>query len=89
MSESTGPLDPPILVGGGGSTLIWIRKDQKARQISPDEVSNTAMKPGHPDLYDIYVLDDFECSNVKVHHGGSENPTPNRVQGKKHHTQFT
>lgn len=88
MPEDTGPLDPPILVGGGGSTLIWVRKDQRARKVSPEDVPNTAMKPGNPDLYDVYVLDNFECSSVKVQHGGSGNPTPHPVQGRKHHTQF-
>jgi len=88
MSENTGPLDPPILVGGGGSTLIWIRKDQNARKISAGQVPDTAMKPGNPEMYDVYVLDNFDCSNVKVDHGGSGNPIAHSMQGKKHHTQF-
>ena len=70
--NDTGPLqtDPPILIGGGGSTLIWIRKDQNARRLPPEQVPGTTDKPAHPELYDIYVLDNFDCSQVRVHDGG-------------------
>lgn len=88
MPDDTGPLDPPILVGGGGSTLIWIRKDQQAKKISPGDVPNSAYKPGNPDLYDVYVLDNFECANVNVHQGGAGNGMGHQVQGKKHRTEF-
>lgn len=82
------PTDPPVLVGGGGSTLIWIRKDQNAQKIPLSQVPATTEHPAHPDMYDIYLLDNFDCSQVKVHDGGQGNPAPHPVQGKKHHTQF-
>ena len=86
----TGPLqtDPPVLVGGGGSTLIWIRKDQNARPLPLAEVPGTADKPAHPDLYDVYILDDFVCYQVRVHDGGGGRSVPHRTQGKKHHVVF-
>ena len=39
--------DPPIIVGGGGSTYIWIRLDQLATVVDPT-VDNavTGIKPG-------------------------------------------
>ena len=66
--NDTGPLqtDPPILIGGGGSTLIWIRKDQNARRLPLEQVPDTTEKPAHPELYDVYVLDNFDCSQVIV-----------------------
>lgn len=86
----TGPLqtDPPILVGGGGSTLIWIRKDQKARPLPLSQVPETTQKPPHPEMYDVYVLDDFVCSKVNVHDGGSGHHAAHPTQGKKHHVAF-
>jgi hypothetical protein len=86
----TGPLqsDPPVLVGGGGSTLIWIRKDQKARPLPLVQVPGTAEKPAHPDQYEIYILDDFVCSKVRVHDGGAGHSVPHPTQGKKHHVMF-
>lgn len=86
----TGPLqsDPPVLVGGGGSTLIWIRKDQNARPLPPAQVPDTADKPAHPDLYEVFILDNFVCSQVRVHDGGAGHSVPHRTQGRKHHVMF-
>jgi hypothetical protein len=88
--NDTGPLqsDPPILIGGGGSTLIWIRKDQNARRLPVAQVPDTTEKPAHPDKYEVYVLDDFVCSQVKVHDGGPGNAVPHPMPGKKHHVTF-
>lgn len=85
----TGPLqdDPPIIVGGGGSTLVWIRRDQNHRKISPAEVPEGAEKPAHPEQYDIYILDSFECSHVKFHNGGGDSHR-HPVAGRKHRTHF-
>ncbi|MDX6559400.1 MAG: hypothetical protein QOF72_2449 [Blastocatellia bacterium] len=41
--------DPPILVGGGGSSYLWVNVDQDQRQVSP--TSNdpvTGINPGSP-----------------------------------------
>ena len=86
--NDTGPLqsDPPILIGGGGSTLIWIRKDQNARRLPPEQVPGTTEKPAHPELYDVYVLDNFDCSQVRVHDGGDAHSHPTKK--KKHHVRF-
>jgi len=78
--------DPPILIGGGGSTLIWIRKDQNARRLPLEQVPDTTEKPAHPELYDVYVLDNFDCSQVRVHDGGEAHSHP--TKRKKHHVWF-
>jgi hypothetical protein len=86
----TGPLqeDPPIMVGGGGSTLIWIRKDQNPHKVSAADVPAGAEKPAHPEQYEIYVLDSLECSHVKVNNGGGGNSARHPVVGRKHRTHF-
>ena len=87
--------DPPILVGGGGSTLIWIRKDQQPHPIDPATLPdppnpNAPEKPKHPDQYDCFILSDLTVGNVRVHDGspGPPNPVPHPVHGKKHFTLF-
>lgn len=84
------PSDPPVIVGGGGSTLIWIRKDQNAEAIDPAGVGDLPGKPAHPSLYDCYILKNFDSSSVKVHDGrkGPHTPVQHPVQGSRHHTFF-
>jgi hypothetical protein len=90
MGDDTGPLqeDPPVMIGGGGSTLVWIRKDQGHREISPREVPAGAEKPAHPEQYNIYMLDSLECSHVKVHNGGGGSSARHPVVGRRHRTHF-
>lgn len=81
------PTDPPIIIGGGGSTLIWIRKDQHARKIPSTQVPYGAETPAHPDSYDIFILDGFDCASVKVNDGGG-NSASHSTRSKSHHTIF-
>jgi hypothetical protein len=41
------PVDPPILVGGGGSTYVWVRTDLGSQDVNPisDDPGN-GIKPG-------------------------------------------
>lgn len=58
--------DPPILVGGGGSTLIWVRKDLEPEIIEDyHKVKNTA-KLQHPEKYRIYRFGDLEITRSTV-----------------------
>jgi len=81
------PSDPPVIVGGGGSTLIWIRSDQNLRRIPLQQVPEGAERPHDPNMYDIYILDNFDCASVKVNDGGGGNAN-HPVHGKGHHTIF-
>ncbi len=44
----TVPGDPPIIVGGGGSSLIWVRNDFTLTQIPLSDVKAGASKPRNP-----------------------------------------
>ena len=43
--------DPPVMVGGGGSSFIWIAKDLDPQLFQPSEVPARAPKPPNPDDY--------------------------------------
>jgi len=41
------PVDPPILVGGGGSTYVWVRLDKGGPPVDPSsDDPGTGIKPG-------------------------------------------
>jgi hypothetical protein len=41
--------DPPILVGGGGSSYLWVNLDQDQRPVNPSSNDpNTGINPGSP-----------------------------------------
>lgn len=43
------PGDPPILVGGGGSTYLWVQLDQDERPVNPQsDDPNYGIKAGAP-----------------------------------------
>ncbi len=52
--KATVPADPPIFVGGGGSTLIWVRNDFTLSQIPLSNVKAGASKPPNPNNYQIW-----------------------------------
>lgn len=55
--------DPPILVGGGGSTLIWVRKDYQPEIIEEEALSKNTPKPAHPEKYRIYRYGSLEITS--------------------------
>ncbi len=80
------PTDPPILVGGGGSSLIWIRKDQRPELVDHNQYPN-AKKPKTPDDYFCYRVKDSHLTVVA--NNGVDPSTPLPVKNnKKHHTYF-
>ena len=43
------PGDAPILVGGGGSSYVWLKEAQGRRVVNPrSDDENTGVKPGAP-----------------------------------------
>ena len=78
--------DPPILVGGGGSTLIWVRNDFTLTQIPSAPAG--APKPGHPANYQIFEVDvNVTNSTVKVNQSGGQTKHTG-MDPKKHSTEF-
>jgi hypothetical protein len=53
--------NPPIVVGGGGSTIIWMRKSLSPVEIDPATLPAAAPRPNDPSLYKC-----FKC-NVDIH----------------------
>lgn len=89
--------DPPVLVGGGGSTWVWIRKDQAPKPVDPKDLPafpdppDPATMPKHPEDYLILHLENFTVSRVHVHDGQvdkSKVPIPNNPNAKKKHRTF-
>jgi len=80
------PVDPPILVGGGGSSLVWIRKDQAPEPVDHNNYPN-CKKPKNPDNYYCYRVKDGHLQ-VTVNNGTDPNTTTAVKNNKKHHTYF-
>ena len=80
------PSDPPILVGGGGSSLVWIRKDQKPELVDHNLFPD-AKKPKSPDKYLCYKVKDSHLKVVANNGVDPDVPVPVK-DDKKHHTYF-
>jgi hypothetical protein len=77
--------DPPIIVGGGGSAYVWIRKD-----LNPTLVADPSTIRNHPKSPNKYHV--FNCGvdikNITVDNGkGNQTPVTN-VDKDKHLTGF-
>ena len=78
--------DPPIIVGGGSSTYIWVKKGL---------INLTPVADPHPEYEIDFNKSHYDCFDVKVdlvsyktHDGnnpGGKHPVKNR---KKHCTRF-
>jgi hypothetical protein len=79
--------NPPILVGGGGSSLIWIKKIYNPKLINPLGVDPDAPQPTNQDEYYCFQIDqDITSVTVKNGMGGSNGHT---VNNKKFKVNFT
>lgn len=48
--------DPPVLVGGGGSSLVWVKFDQGQTPVNPNSVPPTTPAPT--------TKADYSCSKI-------------------------
>ena len=98
-NERVVPGDPPIIVGGGGSTWIWIRKDANIQFFDPAFIPNTVTppdpetKPTHENLYYLMHLGNLTLTDTHFRNGEGNMPgdhnIPNSQNGKrKHRTYF-
>src|ERR1700741_5321219 len=73
------PGDPPILVGGGGSTWIWIRREANFQIFNPLSIPapitppDNAIKPTNPGLYHLLHLPGVTLTEVHFRDGEENN----------------
>lgn len=79
--------DPPILVGGGGSTLIWIRKDFEPEVIEEHQKVKNPPKLQHPENYRIYRYENLEITSSTVRTKKGEHCKHGKLS-KEHLTWF-
>lgn len=92
------PGDPPIIVGGGGSSWIWIRREANLQIFNPLSIPATitppdnAIKPTNPGLYHLLHLPGVTLTEVHFRDGEENNEgnhgVPNSANGKKKHRTF-
>jgi hypothetical protein len=63
--------DPPIIVGGGGSSLIWINFNENQTGVNPNGVSATAPSPTNKNKYSCSKI-----TNVPVRLFFNDGSTP-------------
>ena len=79
------PTDPPILVGGGGSTYLWVHLDQGETPVNPQlDHPGKGINPGAPVPQ---TRADYACSRVSrtapklfFHNGVAVNPDGSPVE---------
>jgi hypothetical protein len=77
--------DPPILVGGGGSTYLWVNLDQGETPVNPQlDHAGIGINPGAPKPQ---TRQNYVCSRVSrtppklfFHNGVSVNPDGSPVE---------
>jgi len=77
--------DPPILVGGGGSSFIWIRKDLDPQLVT--RVPGGAPQPPNPDSYYCFRVQG-NIGNVVINEGIGGPGSGHSVNDQKYSVQF-
>src|SRR5712692_3819776 len=77
--------DPPILVGGGGSSFIWIRRDLDPQLVT--RVPSGAPQPPNPDSYYCFRVQG-NIGEVVLDDGNSAPPPGKSVNNQKYFVQF-
>jgi len=79
--------DPPILVGGGGSSFIWIKKDLEPQLVDPLGVPASAPQPPDAILYYCFRVQG-NIGKVVIEDGIAGPPSGKGVNNKKYYVQF-
>lgn len=90
--------DPPIIVGGGGSTWIWIKRSTNVQLFDPTNLPpppftppDPAITPVHPEQYNLLYLGNFSVANVHFNNGNgvsNNHSVPNNPNGKSKNNTF-
>jgi len=79
--------DPPVMVGGGGSSFIWIAKDLDPQLFLPSEVPSGAPQPPVPDDYYCFRIQG-NIGKVIIDEGLGSGPGNKSVNGRKYFVKF-
>jgi hypothetical protein len=83
------PGDPPIIVGGGGSAFVWIRKDLDPQLVDGTAIPASAPQPAHPDQYYCFKCSGINLSKIIVDEGNGGGAGPSHgANARKNVTQF-
>lgn len=80
--------DPPIIVGGGGSTLVWIKNNTRPTQIDPTTVANAPCAPKHPEQYIVFTCDARITKNQVKKDKNDNGTSHDRIDPDTHRTEF-
>lgn len=79
--------DPPIIVGGGGSTYIWILKTLSPGALQPVQNPQPDYPVTNQSLYNCYDVQ-VNLGSYKTHDGNNEG-TPTEIKARRRHrTRF-
>jgi hypothetical protein len=80
--------DPPIIVGGGGSAFVWIKRDIATLITDLSTIPASAPHPGHQKDYIVYKIG-VDLTLAVVSKGNGDIPaTLSGMNPKKHSTVF-
>lgn len=83
------PGDPPIIVGGGGSAFVWIRKDLEPSLVDGTTIPASAPQPAHPDQYYCFKCSGINLAKIIVDEGNGAGAGPPKItNARKNVTQF-
>lgn len=76
-----GATDPPVMVGGGGSSFIWIAKDLDPQLFLPSEVPGGAPTPPSPNDYYCFRIQG-NIGKLVINDGNGAGPPKSVASGK-------
>ena len=88
------PGDPPIIVGGGGSTLVWINNGVFNAELTAAQVSALLLAhpniphPAHPDQYHVFACNFNAVGATVKSDSGVPSVKHNDMDIDRHHTFF-
>ena len=88
------PGDPPILVGGGGSTLVWIKSTVFGAELTPAQIAQMVLDhqhmphPDHPAQYRVFSCNFNAVAATVKADSGVPSVRHNDMDTDRHQTIF-
>jgi hypothetical protein len=80
--------DPPIIVGGGGSAFVWIKRSLATQVTDLSTIPSTAPHPAVPSDFIVYKVDADITVAVVTKGNGTTAVIHNRMNPRMHSTAF-